>query len=1115
MYFVVLSFTLLASILHINAWHSKFLAPTRIKSIQSIQQKGFSVQRKFNIPSRPITSLKFKTSESEVDEVDVDEEVVEFDDAGGSPILKKLSKGMPIVAASLGFAITPSSAIAFRVAGAAAGGLAGFIAKNMILERMKGSEDDGGDDNNGGGGSSAVIMSPSVQVAIERIQNGPEITSLSQKTLEKIAKKFRIPNDNLGEFFSQVFSEAILAAVLVEEADITELSDVMEFAESIGLSPSEVGDGFALAAGRLGRDLGRDERGFFSTKHPRGLLMQASKMFFLADKLLGETEGFYGKRLAVSLSFFTNDDFKAVITEVCEDLFKRCVEGVITSPDDYSSDTVEELKKFLNTTPKISELRPAVMQNMIMEALQLTLNNALDGSSSLEAEIDNYPELMKAQSILGWNPREFTATLETRTLPVFEDAARQIVKEVIEHPENVDPMVEALEERIAALNVDQQKARVYLMTLVSEQNTVYMNQIDKVYNASGGAVEPAFKIMAAYTDTHAALKKLTDPIMNGAAIPVPGLPFAEMVRVSMYRMNVGKGRGLAEGMFELTEEQKAIVRKNLALPKITSWINQCISEGNLEEMAKNAYQKLLKEYDISEEDWQSTAIDFYYQDAQRISKARAVPTSVDMDRLSRLKDFLSCNDVSVSRVNMELLGDKYVKALTESMMPTGVITEEYLDGLERLRLRLALTVEDAQTLLGVATRMRITPVVKDLINIWKSDTGAAQRDDKEKDANKEKKPDKSGDMISSQDNLFGYMESGAQKDGGGPNVFMREALNLVDFFVSNYVNQDVDLNSLDAMPVTAVGVAPEKELTGMFKHFLITRLSEQDSALRQRYAQNEKVFALVLGILPEGQVRVKESLSYTAYKNMLKNVLKYKETVDPQDLQQFMVLKESLELDQVTADKVLDEASRGAVIEHAASFLRPKDGVISAGMARRFRNQVQSLGLDMQKDTGFNPKLVTYLYALEVQQFVKDGEEASLGDVQEAYDIPQNQAEEIVEESCKRYVSQLLNLALRAAKKYDEADTVQWVAQIAKYAVFISSPVDADGNLFTSDDKKRMINFYEASLKDAAAQGQDIDLEISDKLRSIVNLTEEFQAPVDGIEGLLSKVGGMASGGGR
>ena len=106
--------------------------------------------------------------------------------------------------------------------------------------------------------------------------------------------------------------------------------------------------------------------------------------------------------------------------------------------------------------------------------------------------------------------------------------------------------------------MDPRKARVLLTTLVSEQNAAYMKQIDKVdalihspispiqhtsfhphntrfsptqhtlfhphnthhfthtthpfhpydkvYGASGGAVEPAFKIMAAYTETHAALK---------------------------------------------------------------------------------------------------------------------------------------------------------------------------------------------------------------------------------------------------------------------------------------------------------------------------------------------------------------------------------------------------------------------------------------------------------------------------------------------------------------------------------------------------------------------------------------------------------------------------------
>ena len=141
------------------------------------------------------------------------------------------------------------------------------------------------------------------------------------------------------------------------------------------------------------------------------------------------------------------------------------------------------------------------------------------------------------------------------------------------------------------------------------------------------------------------------------------------------------------------------------------------------------------------------------------------------------------------------------------------------------------------------------------------------------------------------------------------------------------------------MPVTAVGVVPEKELTGsfliywwlaikrrssyssflyvlnlflflicfvgMFKHYLITRLSEQDEDLRMRYVANEEIFALVLGIVPESQANVRESLSYTAYENMLKNILHYKESVEPQDLQQFVILKDSLQLGQCFRDSAV------------------------------------------------------------------------------------------------------------------------------------------------------------------------------------------------------------------
>ena len=85
------------------------------------------------------------------------------------------------------------------------------------------------------------------------------------------------------------------------------------------------------------------------------------------------------------------------------------------------------------------------------------------------------------------------------------------------------------------------------------------------------------------------------------------------------------------------------------------------------------------------------------------------------------------------------------------------------------------------------------------------------------------------------------------------------------------------------------------------------------------------------------------------------------------------------------------------------------------------------------------------MYALEVQYLIENGLENDLLEVQEAYDIPVDRAEEIIEMSCKRYISQLLNLALRGAKKYDEQDAVKWLKQIVKYAVFVNGQVEADG----------------------------------------------------------------------
>ena len=946
----------------------------------------------------------------------------------------------------------------------------------------------------------SIPSTATVLKTIEKLRDGPPMNTLNLAAVEAAAKRNGVRSEDLGELFTCLFAEVLYEAVTTDSEDLMELADVVEFAKDVGLSDAEIGDGFSLAALKLEALLRKDARGFYSTDYPTEVLLQTAKLFFLADKMIGSLDGFYGKRFAVALAFFTTESLRSTVTGASSKLFRTCVNAVLADPTKFSAEEVDRLREFLSSSPSVSELRPAGMQNIIMESLQNALDRSLnaDSATPLSAKIANFETIKSSKEALGWNSREFAATLETRTLPVFEKAAREIIQQAMDEPDRVEELSAQLQERIDSLGVDIRKARVALMTIISEKNNDYMYKIEKVYNASGGAVDPVFKIMTSYANSHTALKSLSDRVMDGIEIPVPGLPFAEMVRASMYRLQLLKhNSAISNDMFALNEAQQQIVKKNMALPKITSWISQCILENSMNADAKAAYRKQLRENGVTDDEWRSTSVDFYYQEVQRIAQTRAVPSEVDMIRLGDLRDFLDCPQEAVNKVNLELLGDKYAKAVTEAMTPSGVITEEYLDGLERLRNRLALTKADAENLLSLVTRNRLQPLIKDLADQWRSDTDANARE--------KLRREKSGDPISSPDNVLGFMETGAQKLGGGPNVFMREALNLVDFVQENYIAQDVDIKSLDKMPVNAVGLLPETDLVGLFKHYLLTALVEQDDELRRRYVANEKTFALLLGIDDEGQMRVKESLAYSAYKNMLKSVMRVKDAVGAEELKQFAVLKNSLGLDQATADRIYDECARGAIIETAASIMRSPEGTVTADTARRLRSQVQSLGLELQKDTGFNERFVAYLFSLEVQYAIENDMVDELQEIQQAYDIPEERAEAIIEVSCVRYMSQILNFALRAAKKYDETEAVKWGQAVLKYAPFISNTVDADGNMFSESDKDRLISFLHDELRGSGNESEDDRAAIS-RLKDLIKLTKDYVAPLKGIEGLEGKI---------
>lgn len=383
--------------------------------------------------------LFFKVSEKEVVAI-VDKSSTEIDEVSSNDIelLQKVSKGIIPVAASLGFAMTPSSSVLFRLLGATLGGLGGFVTKRYVLENIIHNRENVLDGND----NKKPPYSVAVEKALRFMSSNDKTINSDLKSLEKIAKTYNVSSKELAILLTHLFAELLYSTTQSESNDLTELMDVIDFAERVQLTTSEIGDGFALAIIKLSRDLDIDERGFFSTNYSPMHLLQAAKLFFLADKIVGNFQGFYGKRVSSSLhALFLAEQYDETLTRASKSMFKQIVEKVLNNPASFSAEEVELLRTYLVTTnAQVSSFRSANMQNMIMESIQYNVDQSLvadhENVDARNAAIANYENLEKAQDVLGWKRNEFTKTVETKTLPVLEKAFREAVTNIFVQPDN-------------------------------------------------------------------------------------------------------------------------------------------------------------------------------------------------------------------------------------------------------------------------------------------------------------------------------------------------------------------------------------------------------------------------------------------------------------------------------------------------------------------------------------------------------------------------------------------------------------------------------------------------------------------------------------------------------
>lgn len=833
-------------------------------------------------------------------------------------VLRRLAEGIIPAAIFTGFAAIPSNNIALRLLGAAVGWVGGIVTEDRAQQLLIKSDKDRF--------NSEVAVSEVPQTVQDALDALHEVrtpwTELTCADLCAIARQHRVNPRHIDVFLSLAAGEVIFAAVQVDGLDLFQnLAGVLNFAGNGGMPYAAIAHGLAFAGFKVSDQLepSTDGTAIHNDDFDPEVLAQAAKVLFLSEHLLAKKKGYLEGKIVPALASFPPEMYKLYLTADTTALFEEVCRLAFIEHEEFDDDTVPAYMEFLTVSREVSGFQPSDMYDTIRQAVLTELaENLPESSPPLEANFTDFHRLEQGCKALGIVGQDFNYTVIRHTQSFFDDAAQVLVQAVVDRPESAPHMQAKLLERLATLKIDLHSAGQTLRRLTQAQNEIFQERIGNLYRVAdpGTKEATASRALVAYAHIFEALQYLAAPFTGDKPLTPPQLPFDAATRAHILQAKAkmtGDTMAVSEvetQILELKDGAGHFVHQSLAIAKTRKFILDSIRADKFNPDAKQMYMSKLSECGVSGSAWQATALNIFHDEMTRVA-ARPVPTQQEMDRLDRVRDFLDISADDARTVYLDKLGEKYCKAVEESLTAEGGISMEYAFGLQRLRTRLNITLDDAKLLFYLETKKHFGPVVKGIIDAWKAETDGS------------------------------YQRQNAQQP---PKVFMREVMNMLDLRDQVCRLMDCEGGLEEELHVTGTGLATSEESVELFKHFLLHRISEQDPELRQRYVDRSPQLANFLEITPEDQDDIRRSLSFSTYRRLLTNALRAHDEVPQTLIQQFAYLKQGLQLTDEEAEIIYAEATKKAIADNAEELLdaSEKGQRFSAASAKRIRQQVMA-----------------------------------------------------------------------------------------------------------------------------------------------------------------------------
>jgi hypothetical protein len=905
-----------------------------------------------------------------------------------------------------------------------------------------------------------------------------------KRAVETLPARFGIDKAQAREAAASLYEFFMLELLQIPATRYAEMSDLINLKRALCLNGSAIGD----AHFQVARAFYRNNVVFLEAEDdPQSrdaAQAKLDKLCFLSDRMYAdkETDEAYTYEVSRICRFYQMDtaEFDQRVERVALPFYKEVVRRACKDP------VVDALD--VQAAQSALGIRDTPAATVRYDAYADTINELV----TLKGKLDESDQgsLSRLRRLLGIADDRASNTLKTLAAPVFRADVAKALEAVTAGKDSFASIYGRLALRQSELGMPTEAARACIAAEASARAIDIVKRASKylrVQNVS--SCISVVKELVTFANSIVDLMSVAEENnKKDAAVEIVKTYFTGIQDAlgkpeprSMYRLylsdilahrviSVKEEEELRRlrALFGLTEIDAQETFKAAAGPLYSKGVSAALASNSFDDASKAEIVKIKTDLGLPAETVTSINLDLYSGRLASMVQGNRIIQEGEAQTLFVIRQFLDLSADDVALVHKKYCGPVYEQSVAEAMGATGIMLDEYRQGLERLRDRLVLSEDDANASFYRVVKRRMRLYVDRALQQLEKRSNLRGTNE-ERDVGDDPNIKRAGATLGI--------------DAGGLPI---ELSNLVDFYTRNklVVQEEIEVDgekkTVTKYPVSLRGELQPKVYNELYKQYVIQCFSAQTRSEKQRLFASLDQLGPILGMTDDEVAAIHSSIGTVIYKNYLDQCL-LKGPIGEKDLDFLGNIQKMLLMKEETCQKLQKDGKENRVsVLLERIFAQPK---VLPETVKMVRDVAKTLEVDIVRDLKITKEQRKRLFGVEVDAGIDAGtitgdNQELIKEVQSSLQVPDDDAREVLLACIQRRTLSYLVQASASLRQNRNANAIAELRTMLRYGRLLPSRVIAPA--VSDEEKQEMFLLFQA---DVITDGA-----MSDKAKESLNL---------------------------